>query len=533
MHETGDFNLNPAHNAQRIFRIYRLCVASVLMLTYFFSANIGLLEIRAPQIYFTTNLIWLPLVIISSMSRLFSRQDYVAITLLNILIDLLALSIIAYACGGINSGLLLLLMPEAAMAGLMLPMRLALLSAAVASLSTLFMQLLLVLEDVAGASIFLPSGIFGIVLFVTTFAFSILGQRLSAAELRARESAKAADSMRAMNESVIARMETGVLVVQDDRIILANRAAESLLTSGASSEETILGHNIRDLPRLGHRFETWTKNPEVGMQTFTQPTPGLDIQVQFRALGDTEVEQSLVFLEDTRRLRQRAQQLKLEALSRLSAGLAHEVRNPLSAISQANQLLQQSRHLSPEDVGFINIIDRHCGRMNEIINVVQQLSRRFEPTIRTIALKPFLDELSAELQEGLAEAAEIEINVDENCLVRFDPANLRQVLTNIIENGLRHSQEMAGVAHVTLSLGSHHSDRSQFLDIHDLGPGIPRDLVRLIFDPFFTTAAQGSGLGLYVARELCEVNFATVHYVYPEADSIKGFFRVNFSAAED
>jgi two-component system, NtrC family, sensor histidine kinase PilS len=322
-------------------------------------------------------------------------------------------------------------------------------------------------------------------------------------------------------------------VIEDDRIILANRAAESLLAGGLEREAALLGKNIRDVTRLGQRFENWIKRRDMGPQTFTHPNSGAEIQVQFSRLDRQGSDQVLAYLEDTRHLRQRAQQMKLESLSRLSAGLAHEVRNPLSAVSQANQLLQQSRHLNAEDRGFIDIIDRHCQRMNEIIDVVQQLSRRIEPSIRTIALQPFLEELTGEINESRSVPATIELNVPEDALIRFDPGNLKQVLGNIIDNGLRHSELETGHALVRINLGSHRSDRGQFLDIHDLGPGIPRHSVRQIFDPFFTTAHQGSGLGLYIARELCEVNFATVHYLYPDPNNDKGFFRVSFSPMAD
>jgi len=330
-----------------------------------------------------TNLIWVALVLFSSISRLISRQDYAAINSINILIDLIAIAILAYACGGITSGLIFLMMPEAAMAGLILPLRLSLLSASVASLSTLFIHSLLVFDNIGTPAGFLPSGILGSVLFVTTLVFGALGRTLTAAQIRAEESAKAASALRAMNDSIIARMETGVLVLEDHIIRLSNRAANNFLCGKNGEDIALISEDIRDLDRLGEPYENWIQNRGAGFRSFTHPYSGINIQIQFNRLKSTDSDQTLVFLEDTRRLRQRAQQLKLDSLGQLSAGLAHEVRNPLSAISQANQLLQQSENVSDEDHAFMDVIDRHCIRMNEIIDVVNQLSRRVEPKIRS------------------------------------------------------------------------------------------------------------------------------------------------------
>jgi|SaaInl5LU_22_DNA_1037371.scaffolds.fasta_scaffold04192_4 two-component system, NtrC family, sensor histidine kinase PilS len=525
--------LNPVDSAQRIIRVYRLAISTILLLSYAVSINSSFIQILSPKLYLITNLIWFVLVVLSSISRLISRQDNLSVNSINILIDLIAVAILAYACGGINSGLFFLMLPEAAMAGMILPLRLSLLSASVASLSTLFVQSMLVFNQSSTAAGFLPSGILGLVLFATTLVFGTLGRSLLASQARAEQSARAANALRAMNDSIIARMETGVLVVEEHRVRLANRAANNLLCGRDGEDLPLVEEDIREIGRLGERYTSWLENSGSGFRAFTHPYSGINIQVQFSKLKTTESDQTLIFLEDTRRLRQRAQQLKLESLGHLSAGLAHEVRNPLSAISQANQLLQQSENLSEEDKTFMDVIDRHCIRMNEIIDVVNQLSRRIDPKIRNIALKPFLEELIGEINESRESPAKINLEVPDNCLIEFDPANLKQVLTNIIENGLRYSELATGSAEVDLSLGSHRDDRGHFLDIKDKGPGIGRDKVQKIFNPFFTTGSGGIGLGLYVARELCEVNFAAVHYLYPESDNDRGLFRVSFRVVEE
>ena len=528
-----DKKRNPVDNAQRIFRIFRLAISAILLLSYAVSLNSSFFQILSPKLYLITNLIWFALVIFSSISRLISRQDYLFVNSINILIDLIAVAILAYACGGINSGLFFLMLPEAAMAGMILPLRLSLLSASVASLSTLFVQSLLVFDEISDPAGFLPSGILGLVLFATTLVFGTLGRSLLASQARAEQSTSAANALRIMNDSIIARMETGVLVLEGNNVKLANRAANNLLCGRQGEDLPLVSEDIRSLGRLGERYNDWVENRGEGFRAFTHPYSGINIQVQFSRLQSGESDQTLVFLEDTRRLRQRAQQLKLDSLGHLSAGLAHEVRNPLSAISQANQLLQQSETISDEDKTFMDVIDRHCIRMNEIIDVVNQLSRRIEPRIISFALKPFIEELVGEINESRLTKAKINIEIPDNCSIEFDPANLKQVLTNIIENGLRYSEAETGYAEVDFSLGSHRDDRGYFLDISDNGPGIDRDEVHKIFNPFFTTGSGGIGLGLCVAREICEVNFAAIHYLYTEPESDKGLFRLSFRVVEE
>ena len=238
--------------------------------------------------------------------------------------------------------------------------------------------------------------------------------------------------------------------------------------------------------------------------------------------------QTIVWLNDTRDLRQRAQLLKLQSLGKLSSSLAHEVRNPLSAVQQANDLLLQSAKLSETDRGLTEIIDRHCTRMNEIIDVVQQLSRRVEPSPHIIDLSSWIKEMLSEFRESLVNDAvcDTEVRIGKDHQIYFDPRHLKQILSNILENGIRHSTCGDQVSKQTISSAQADNNRYIYIDIKDNGSGIsPRDQKK-IFDPFFTTGKGGSGLGLYLAREFCEANFASINYLYENSEQKSGFFRI-------
>ncbi len=509
-------------------------LSAVLLLLYFAVPEQPLIQVENARLYLTTSASWLALVIFSGLGWLITRQDYLIETTATYLIDIVAIVLLAYACGGIPSGLLYLTLPMIAMAGLSLPSRFSLLVASVATLGVLGVQTLVALDTPTPESPLFQGGLLGVTLFLTSLAFNLARDLLRKAEATAKESTRTAEAMRAMNESIIARMQTGILVVDEKgRISLSNSAAMQLLTNPGTLPDDIIGRSIYSIDKLGDKFKLWRDNPAQNEHTFTSDFSGTGLEAHFRSLQQGEQTYSLIFLDDTRQLRQRAQQLKIGSLGKLSAGLAHEVRNPLSAINQANDILSESQNLGDEERKLTAIIDRHCHRMNDIIDVVQQLSRRVEPRKRTIKLQEFILEVIDEVEEVRGYQTEIEVDVDESVVIQFDPANLRQVLFNVIDNGLRHSLNATGAASLKIRIGSPAESRHLFLDIEDAGPGVPRKIVRSIFDPFFTTGSQGSGLGLYVSRELCEANFGAIHYVYNDRQTETGFFRISFWMTEE
>ena len=219
-----------------------------------------------------------------------------------------------------------------------------------------------------------------------------------------------------------------------------------------------------------------------------------------------------IFLEDTGEMQQQAQQLKLAALGRLSASIAHEIRNPLGAVSHAAQLLSESQNLDQGDARLTDIIHSHCQRMNSVIENVLELSRRRPPTPVRLTLSDFLDEFRTGFIESVEDAI-IEIDVEpRDTEVRVDKSQLEQALTALVENGTRYSKEAGKDPYVRLEGGMDRRTERPFLNVIDRGPGVPADKLDKLFEPFFTTEASGTGLGLYISRELCEANQARLNY---------------------
>ncbi|MEX2352998.1 MAG: HAMP domain-containing sensor histidine kinase, partial [Gammaproteobacteria bacterium] len=229
---------------------------------------------------------------------------------------------------------------------------------------------------------------------------------------------------------------------------------------------------------------------------------------------------------DVSKLRQQAQQLKLASLGRLTASIAHEVRNPLGAISHAGQLLSESEQLNDEDRRLTAIIKEQSVRVNDIIENVMRISRRDRALPASINLhewlQKFLDEFMARYQ---LEDGDIKLGTStEELHANMDPGQLYQVMWNICENGIRYSK---GKPLLSIRCELQAESGRPFIDIMDNGRGMAADIAEHLFEPFITTEAKGTGLGLFIARELCEANQATLN-LYSNTD--KGCcFRINFS----
>ena len=286
------------------------------------------------------------------------------------------------------------------------------------------------------------------------------------------------------------------------------------------------GTNPPLLESLRHRFDSWKHDHTTPARVFRIADTGPDLVARFTALDQEQSGDTLIFVEDSGQLAQRAQQLKLAALGRLTASIAHEIRNPLGAISHAGQLLRESTHLDASDTRLVDIVLNHSRRINSIIENVLQLSRRSPPNPRRLNLCDWLQHFVEEYQEGVEASAQITIHETVPTEITVDTDQIGQVLTNLLDNALRYSQKNTGIASAELIIARDRHHLPQ-LDIVDEGLGIDSRDQEKVFEPFFTTESKGNGLGLYIARELCEINQARLHYLRTERG--KSCFRISFS----
>ena len=246
-------------------------------------------------------------------------------------------------------------------------------------------------------------------------------------------------------------------------------------------------------------------------------------------------DRTVIFLQDVTEIENRAQQLKLASMGRLTASIAHEVRNPLSAISYAASLLNEEAS-NQAQTRLLNIIGDNVARMNRMIEDILKLSRKVQRHGEATLLAPLLTEILGEFQEahGLADGT-VRLGAIEGCRVWFDPLHLREVLVNLLSNAARYASGRDGSIRIH-TVG----DAPNRLELHvqDDGPSISPEVRAHLFEPFYTTSSKGTGLGLYLARELCLNNGAKLDYEYrsdaSEAgpDQVSGRFVISFAPSE-
>jgi two-component system sensor histidine kinase PilS (NtrC family) len=262
-------------------------------------------------------------------------------------------------------------------------------------------------------------------------------------------------------------------------------------------------------PLLDALFAGWRQNKSLGYEVLRLPTSNRLVRVRFLPVQRQGFWGAVVVLEDIQLEQEQAQQAKLAALGRLTANMAHEVRNPLSSISHAAELLSEGGLITSQQ-RLLQIIIHNSERLNRIVKDVMQLNRRDRVQTELIDLAVRLPVFVSELTQSERSSTEIfNISADANCLVNFDRGHLEQVLWNLCLNALRYCQGESGSIQIK-AIRAH--DNRISLEVNDDGPGVDADSIQKLFEPFFTMNEQGTGLGLYIARELCEANSASLTY---------------------
>ena len=332
--------------------------------------------------------------------------------------------------------------------------------------------------------------------------------------------------MAQLTEYIIQRMQTGIIVLDgENRVRLINESARHLLELEQIRSDATLE---KMSPGLAEHLHHWYRDSNYTAPLFRPSVTGAEIMPRFATLGDRDKSGTMIFIEDMASMAQQAQQLKLASLGRLTASIAHEIRNPLGAISHAGQLLAEADQLSEADQRLTEIIQAHSKRVNTIIENIMQLSRRQPTQPEELELGLWLKNFEHDFgYDNPAAADKIDMSqIPEKLLVRFDSSQLQQVISNLCQNGLSHGK--AGEdARVVLQAGISNDYHKPFLDVIDNGPGVAGDDITKLFEPFFTTSSVGTGLGLYIARELCESNQARLDYI--PATGRGACFRITFA----
>ncbi len=372
---------------------------------------------------------------------------------------------------------------------------------------------------------FTHAGLLGAALFITATLAYMLAKRVRETEALAAQRGVDLANLEQLTRYIVERMQTGIVVVDSaERVRLVNDSARHLL--GLEGDK---GVPQALPPALVQQLKEWRDDSNYEPYNLQPTKTGPDILPRFARLGVDNDSGTLIFVEDMTAMAQHAQQLKLASLGRLTASIAHEIRNPLGAISHAGQLLAESPHGNAGDSRLTRIICDQSQRVNTIVDNVLQLSRGKRSQPQEIALKPWLDGFVSEFRRTQeVTAGQLSLTVEPAELtVRVDPNQLHQILWNLCHNGLRYTRRLPGLPLLELRGGLDPVSQTPILEVVDFGPGIDSEAAEHIFEPFYTTAQKGTGLGLYIARELCEANQARLNYL--DAPSGGSCFRISFA----
>jgi len=509
-----------------LLNIYRLLLPMVLVLLLFFNAPDRSVGTLLPGLFLGMAVAYFAfaLVCIQPIQKRWPGAEWMA--LFPLAVDGVALTLLIHASGGIASGLgTLLFLPVGATAAIVRP-RLALLATAVITLGLLFETVVLALTGIATGTDFLVAGLTGASLFAITLLAIPLANRLRESEALVQQREIDLANLNELNQFIVQHLRESILVVDEsDRIRLVNDTAARLLAGRDVANGSLLGEVS---PRLLYLLEAWRAQPHDRRDTAGEVVSadgGTVIRPHFVSLSERGTGPVLVFLEDTSVIAERAQQSKLAALGRLSASIAHEIRNPVGAMSHAGQLLGESPSLTEDDRHLTGIIEKNAVRVSQIVENVLQLSRKDSTRQERIELSAWLDGFLDEFQQTLQlQDGRIAVeNLVPGLQVQFDPSHLHQVLWNLCDNALKH----AAAAPVLLRSGRIASSDRPFLEVVDRGSGIDPAHAERIFEPFFTGGTGGTGLGLFISRELCQTNGAVLAYeARPGGGSI---FRIVFA----
>ncbi len=509
--------------------IFRLLIATMLLAVFLGSSESLPFGSRSPLLFTVGASAYLAFGLAAAFTL---KQRWAPVhmqAIATILVDIVAVSVLMFASGGLSSGLGGLLVVFVGAGSLALPLGLPAIVAAIATFGILGTE---VLSDFSGFDSNYPAaGILCAIVFAMALAVRPLAARIQASEALARQRGVDLQNLSELNEYIVQHLRESILVIDDDdRIRLGNASATELLgVSGPIGGMALAeaAEPLADYIRRWRHDSSMSAHPEITVATAGY---SLRINAHLAPLGKDGDRSgpALVFLEDASLINARVQQSKLASLGRLSASIAHEIRNPVGAMSHAAQLLGESAGLTDDNKRLTEIIQTHSGRVSHIIDNVLQLSRRDSSRPERLKLKPWLDEFVQEFSRTL-ELQEGELTLDripEDLDVRMDRGHLRQVMWNLCDNAVKYASETGGIL-VEIKAGRLTAQGRPYLEVCDLGHGVDPTIADKIFEPFYTERAGGTGLGLYISRELCELNRATLLYLdRPGGGSI---FRIVFT----
>jgi two-component system sensor histidine kinase PilS (NtrC family) len=422
--------------------------------------------------------------------------------------DVFFIAMVMAAGGGPGGPLPILLFPQLAASGWLLRTRTAFFHAALASVVLLGLDVARMAEGQIGGAQPFQTGLIGFGYFATIGVAVALGRYTKASEDLAAQRGIDVANLEQVNRLIIQDMQDGVLVVDLNGVVRGHNAQVTRLLGGFGRMRG--GMRLAEFSSTLHDYwRRWQEDFAESLPPFKVEATQRLLRVRLVRIGSGLNGGTLIYLEDLGRAQTEAQQMKLAAMGRLTASIAHEVRNPLSAINQAAQLLEEDGAVAPEGARLLSMIRNNAKRIDRIVGEVLQLNRRDRQQPEVISFGEFMHALVDEIvQAENIPPGGVVMSVPDELHVIFDRGHLNQIVWNLVRNAWQHCQKKEGSIRVGARAG--YMGDAVICEIDDDGPGIPAELRGQIFEPFFTTRPGGTGLGLYIARELADANAAAL-----------------------
>lgn len=509
----------------KLFNLYRLTVATVLLITQVLIRD-GAFSLSPP---ITTKVILITkvLLIYFVLSVIFAalawpKKPRFQISLTTqVIIDIGFILLMMHLFDQNQTGVGLLLVIAIVFASLISEGRYALFYASLASIGVLLEQTYRLNIDAAPNDSYTNAVLLSIACFATAWLAHTLARRMQTSERLASERGTDIANLAKINALITQEMPNGVLVVGESQQLSHFNQQFTALTGLSDTDLSDAIAQKKPLSALAPALSTLLAEWAAAEQDSKQEPkhtdaikfslPHRDLGIRFLPTSQSRASGAIIFVEDWSQVQTQAHQVKLAALGRLTANIAHEIRNPLSAISHANQLLQED-NTDPTTLRMLQIISDNVQRLDQIIKDVLELNRRDRTNQESIQLQHFMTEFYQQfcaVEKIDPTAFTLKLGKDDPAIF-FDRRHINQILWNLCKNGWRHCQQNKG----SLVLAIKSSRQSQFVNIQiiDDGEGIAPSIQSHLFEPFMTTEKSGTGLGLYIARELAEANGAKLDF---------------------
>lgn len=489
------------------FTLYRSLEAALIVFLAFSPLAAAFSQLRHPALAKVTAIAYLLVALLLLLTGRDERHGFQRQAGFGLACDIVAAVLAIHAIDGVQNGISLLLVVNIGAGALLLPLRWGL-GFAGSAVFLVVAQFLLARDGTRN----LPEVLmFGATYLAAAGLCHILGRQMRESHALAERRGAEVANLSQLNELIIRRMRTGVMVVDAGGTIqLINESAYHCVGHPSPTEDQLSSVS----PELAKRLHAWRfeNQSDVRPVELFPDTPA--VIPRFARLTVTD-DLFLIFLDDTSLLSRRAEELTLSTLGRLSASIAHEIRNPLAAISYSAQLLEESPDLPDTDRRLVEIIVSHCNRMNGIVENVLNLSRRERSRPESVDLAQWVFQFVEDFKATryLDQDEVKSVAQSRHLFAMVDPQQLHQVVTNLVQNALNYGKLPGEPARITLTARQLSEGAPPLIEVIDRGPGIPARVADSVFEPFFTTHEHGTGLGLYLARQLCEANQATLEYV--------------------